>query len=299
MVRYTLKQLYYFQAVANHGGIAQAARVLNLSQPAIAQALNKLEHQYDFNLFLRHHSRGMELTPQGRELYRLATSLLKQAAQTEQQMYLTAAGKAATIRLGCFHTLAPFYMVPLLRHFNEHLPHIACLAEELRQDKIIQKLRDKELDIAITYDMSLPYSELNKQVITTLQPHVLLSKQHPLAQQENIQAKQLASQPMVMFKGAGSQDYYARLLAELELAPDIALTSSSMETVRSAVGNQLGFAFTIMQPKSQHSYDGSELVSIPLTDDCQGLAIVMLYRETFAEQTLMADIGEVLSKQIK
>ena len=177
MVRYTLKQFYYFQAVADHGGIAQAARVLNLSQPAIAQALNKLEHQYDFNLFLRHHSRGMELTPQGRELYRLATSLLKQAEQTEQQMHLTAAGKAATIRLGCFHTLAPFYMVPLLRHFNEQLPHIACLAEELRQDKIIQKLRDKELDIAITYDMSLPYSELNKQVITTLQPHVLLSRQ--------------------------------------------------------------------------------------------------------------------------
>lgn len=299
MVRYTLKQLHYFHAVADHGGIAQAARYLNLSQPAIAQALNKLEHQYDFNLFLRHHSRGMELTPQGRELYRLASSLINQAEQTEQQMHLTAAGKAATIRLGCFHTLAPFYMVPLLSHFNEQHPDIACLAEELKQDKIIQKLRHKELDIAITYDMSLPYSELNKQIITSLRPHVLLSKQHPLAEQQSIKASQLSDLPMVMFKGAGSQDYYARLLAELELAPDIALTSTSMETVRSAVGNQLGFAFTVMQPQSKYSYDGSELVSLPLTDRCQSLAIVILYSHTFAQHQLMEAIVQVLQQQIK
>ena len=42
MVRFTLKQCRYFLAVADHGGIAQAARALNISQPAIAQALNKL-----------------------------------------------------------------------------------------------------------------------------------------------------------------------------------------------------------------------------------------------------------------
>ena len=69
MVRYTLKQCYYFKAVADHDGISQVARALNLSQPTIAQALNKLENMYGFKLFIRHPSQGVELTPQGRELY--------------------------------------------------------------------------------------------------------------------------------------------------------------------------------------------------------------------------------------
>ncbi len=63
MVRFTLKQCAYFLAVADQGGIAQAARALNISQPAVAQALDKLEALCDLRLFVRHHARGTELTP--------------------------------------------------------------------------------------------------------------------------------------------------------------------------------------------------------------------------------------------
>ena len=66
MVRLTLKQCAYFIAVAEQGGIAQASRALNISQPAVAQAIDKLEDQFNFKLFKRHHARGTELTIQGR-----------------------------------------------------------------------------------------------------------------------------------------------------------------------------------------------------------------------------------------
>ena len=115
MVRYTLKQLYYFKAVAEHGGIAQASRALSLSQPAIAQALNKLEQQYGLTLLLRRHSRGVELTSHGRQLYQMAQELLQRAEQQESVIKLMSQGKLDTIRLGCFHTLAPFYMIPLIQ----------------------------------------------------------------------------------------------------------------------------------------------------------------------------------------
>ena len=290
MVRYTLKQLYYFCAVADHGGIAQAARALNLSQPAIAQALNKLEEQYDLVLFLRQHSRGVELTAQGRQLYTQAQHLLTEAEEQETAMQLIAAGKTTSIRLGCFHTLAPFYMIPLLRHYQAHHQNTAIQAEEMLQDRLVQKLLNNELDLAITYDMSLPHTNLVKHQIAALRPHVLLSKQHPLAKHKTIVAKQLVGQAMVVFEGAGSRDYYQNLMAKLELAPNIALVSQSMETVRSAVGNQLGFAFTVMQPKSETSYDGSELVSIPLADECPNLAIILLCTEAFSDLPVIKEI---------
>lgn len=276
MVRYTLKQLYYFSAVADQGGIAQAARVLNLSQPAIAQALNKLEDQYQLRLFVRQHSRGVELTSQGRQLYKMAQELLLQAQQQETSMRLIASGKSDTIRLGCFHTLAPFYMIPLIQQLKQEYADIAVLGEELRQDHLLDKLLNKQLDLAVSYDMGITSSALTKSIIAKQTPHILLSKQHPLAIATSIKAEQLRGQAFVMFDGAGSKDYYQNLLRHLNLQPEIALVSSSMETVRSAVGNQMGFSITVMQPKTNISYDGTELVTLPIDDPCPDLAIVLL-----------------------
>ena len=276
MVRYTLKQLYYFSAVADQGGIAQAARVLNLSQPAIAQALNKLEDQYQLRLFVRQHSRGVELTSQGRQLYKMAQELLLQAQQQETSMRLIASGKSDTIRLGGFHTLAPFYMIPLIQQLKQEHADIAVLGEELRQDHLLDKLLNKQLDLAVSYDMGITSSALTKSIIAKQTPHILLSKQHPLAMAKSIKAEQLRGQAFVMFDGAGSKDYYQNLLRHLNLQPEIALVSSSMETVRSAVGNQIGFSITVMQPKTNISYDGTELVTLPIDDPCPDLAIVLL-----------------------
>jgi len=276
MVRYTLKQLYYFCAVAEHTGIAQAARALNLSQPAIAQALNKLEDQYQLTLFVRQHSRGVELTSQGRQLYKMAQELLSQAQQQEISMRLIATGKSETIRLGCFHTLAPFYMIPLIQQLKQEHADIAVLGEELHQDHLLDKLLNKQLDLAVSYDMGINTSALTKSIIAKQTPHILLSKQHPLATATSIKAEQLRGQPFVMFDGAGSKDYYQNLLRHLNLQPEIALVSTSMETVRSAVGNQMGFSITVMQPKTNISYDGTELITLPIDEPCPDLAIVLL-----------------------
>ena len=49
----TLKQCRYFQAVALKGGIAPAAQLVGISQPAVAQAIAKLEDQTGLVLFRR------------------------------------------------------------------------------------------------------------------------------------------------------------------------------------------------------------------------------------------------------
>ncbi|MFD2032696.1 LysR family transcriptional regulator [Ancylobacter dichloromethanicus] len=109
MVRYTLRQLGYFRAVAEQGGIAPAARALNISQPSIAQALQKLEGALGLTLFERHHARGLTLTLQGRLFLQHAAALAAGAEQVEREARALAAETAGEIRLGVFRTLAPFY----------------------------------------------------------------------------------------------------------------------------------------------------------------------------------------------
>ncbi len=131
MVRYTLRQIAYFRAVAEQGGIAQAARVLNIAQPSIAQALAKLEQALGLTLFERHHARGLTLTLQGRSFLGHATALALAAEQVEREARALAAETTGEIRLGVFWTLAPFYAADLMRDFARQSPGVVIRQKEM------------------------------------------------------------------------------------------------------------------------------------------------------------------------
>jgi len=63
---YTLKQLCYFVAVADHASITEAARALFISQPAVSSAISHLEKTFGVQLLLRYQAKGTALTAAGR-----------------------------------------------------------------------------------------------------------------------------------------------------------------------------------------------------------------------------------------
>ncbi|MEE1567842.1 MAG: LysR family transcriptional regulator, partial [Arenicellales bacterium] len=65
MLKYSLRQLEYFAATAENQSLAKAAKWLNISQPSISKAITNLERQFSVQLFIRHHARGVSLTPAG------------------------------------------------------------------------------------------------------------------------------------------------------------------------------------------------------------------------------------------
>ena len=160
---------------------------------------------YDFKLFIRHHSQGVELTPQGREFYLAVANTLASAQTLERNMHLIADDQLATLRLGCFHTLAPFYMIPIVRHYQQNTSKVKVVALEMLQQELLEKLTSGELDAGITYNMGLQDITLKQQQIAILTPQVILSQDHPLASCTSIHAQQLADLPFIMFDGAGDR----------------------------------------------------------------------------------------------
>jgi len=276
MVKYTLKQCAYFVAVAEQGGIAQAARVLNISQPAVAQALGKLEQLFNFQLFERLHARGTELTPQGNAFLRSARELLQQAEATEHDALSIAADTAGIIRLGCFHTIAPFYLAQIIGAHRQRLPEVQIVASELRQDEIVSSIDSGEIDLAITYDMSLEGHDIERQIVARLKPFLLLSANHPLASRATISLTAMAQEPYVMFDGPSSREYFHNLLAAAGIDPPVAFNSTSMESVRSAVANGLGFSLSVMRLGHTATYDGGRVIPVPIEEGIDRLAIVMV-----------------------
>ena len=292
MVKLTLKQCAYLVAVADHGGIAQASRSLHISQPAVAQAIDKLEATWNLKFFIRHHARGTELTPQGRAFVTAARRLLQQARQTENAARSIADGLAGTVRFGCFHTVAPFYLAQLINGCSKAFPEIRIQARELLQTEIIAALEVGELDLALTYDLSLNSPVLESRILARLKPFVLLSEGHPLARQASLSLVDMADEDFIMFDGPSSREYFEGILRSSGIDPPIAYYAKSMESVRSAVANGLGFSLSVMRLEHSISHDSNQVASIPLEDDLDPLAIVLVRRKEAAESKLIENFSE-------
>ncbi|KRW94702.1 LysR family transcriptional regulator [Paracoccus sp. PXZ] len=279
MVRFTLRQCAYFRAVAEQGGIAQAARVLNISQPSVAQALEKLEDVTGLVLFERHHARGLTLTLQGRLFLQHVMRLEEQARQVEREAAALAAEVAGEIRLGVFWTLSPFYAAGLIRSFNDATPGVIVRQQEMALADLADAVRDGSIDLALTYDRGSAPDGLAFVELAKLRPMVVLAADHPLAGQDSVRLAELADEPYVMLDGPGSRRYFEDLLAESGISPPISYVSTSLESVRSAVASGFGFTLLVMRPPSATTYDGGAVKTLEIEDDLQPLRIVLASRE--------------------
>lgn len=279
MVRFTLRQCSYFRAVAEQGGIAQAARVLNISQPSVAQALEKLEAVTGLVLFDRHHARGLTLTVQGRSFLEHVVRLEQQAAQVEREAAALAAELAGEIRLGVFWTLTPFFAADLIRSFVKAEPALTITPREMSLRELADAVRDGSLDFALTYDRGADTAGLNLLELASLRPMVVIAADHPLAGRTSVSLSELAGEPYVMLDGPGSRQYFQELLAENGMAPRISYVSSSLESVRSAVAAGFGFTFLVMRPPSSRTYDRREVRTLAIRDEVRPLRVVLASRE--------------------
>src|SRR5690349_21149934 len=84
-IRPDMRELRQFLEVANRRSISRAAEVLNLSQPALSRALQKLEASYGAPLFIRNGG-GVALSPYGLALYIRAVRVLPALDEAREEI---------------------------------------------------------------------------------------------------------------------------------------------------------------------------------------------------------------------
>ena len=119
-LRFSLRELEVFCAVARHDNVGRAADAVSLTQSAASQALARLEQALGQRLFDRH-GRRLGLNENGRLLLPRAQALLGEAE--ECQALLT--GGALSLRLGASTTIASYLMPAELARFRRAYPGAA------------------------------------------------------------------------------------------------------------------------------------------------------------------------------
>ncbi|MEZ5774154.1 MAG: LysR family transcriptional regulator [Hyphomicrobiaceae bacterium] len=281
MVPFTLKQCAYLSAVAAEGGIAQAARALNVAQPSVAQAIDKLEAVTGLTLVERHHARGVTLTMAGRTFLERARSLLAAADEMAREARQIADGASGEIRLGAFPTIAAICLPGLVRSFATVRPAVRIQPVELALRPLAEAVRDSTLDLGLTYDIGDSLAGLARVRLASVVPRVVLAAGHPLAAAGPIDLADLASEPFVMFDAPGSREFYEGLIARAGRRPVIGYRSTTLEGVRSAVGAGFGYSIVALSPPSDTTYEGNRLAVVDIRDP-NPLDIVLAVRETMA-----------------
>ncbi|MBB3064474.1 LysR family transcriptional regulator [Limibacillus halophilus] len=278
MQRFTIKQCAYFCAVAEQGGIAAAARVLGVSQPAVAQGIDKLEEMAGLVLFHRFHARGMALTRQGAEFHSYATDILASARKMENAAAEIAQNRRGSIRLGCFQSIAPFCVARIVREYRTLAPKVTLDITEKLQGELNDAILTDDLDLAIMYDLGLNPSLLSWQTLSLSPLYLIVPAGHRLAGSRPVSIREVANEDYILFDAPGSRDYFFSIFARYGIGPRIAFRSTSIESVRTAVGNGLGVSILSMRPVPNVTYDGGRVVPVDLEETLPPIPIVIAQR---------------------
>jgi DNA-binding transcriptional LysR family regulator len=270
----TLTQLRYFVAAAGHGSMTLAAQEVRVAQSALSAAVAALERQVGTQLFIRQRARGLVLTAAGEEFLSDARAVLAHV----DEVLDTARGRGdqvrGRIRMACFVTLAPFMLPELLADLAEHHPGIEVEVIETEAEALSTALRSGSAEIALTYDLGLG-PEIERQVVATVEPYVILPPEHRLAGRSRVHLEDLAHEPMVLLDLPHSRDYFQQMLASAGVTPLIRYRSASYETVRGLVARGHGYSILNQRPVDDVTYGGAHVLPRPIADDLPPLSILI------------------------
>ncbi|CAN1496684.1 LysR Transcriptional regulator [Rhabdaerophilaceae bacterium] len=151
----SIRQLRYFEALANHGHFGRAAEACSISQPALSVQIREIESLLGAPLVERS-GRQTRLTPLGEEFANRARVILRKVDELAELAQTSHGVPVGRLRIGVIPTVAPYCLPRLMQQLTAHFPAIDLLPREAVTQKLLEDLVEHRLDAAI---VALPVSE--------------------------------------------------------------------------------------------------------------------------------------------
>lgn len=294
----TLQQLKYVVEVANCGSITLAAQRLFISQPSLSAALKELEKETRTHIFTRQ-SRGVVLTPEGTELLGYARQVLQQTELLEAK-YISGGAALQRFSVSTQHyAFTANAFVDLIKEFGADAYDFTL--RETSTYGIISDVKNLRSEMGVLY-----LSSFNEQVLLKLlkesglvfsplfatPPHILISKDHPLAARALVGLEDLEPFPCLTFEQGEHNSFYfsEEILSTLPHRKNIKVTD------RAAVINLLiGVnAYTIATGVFPYYLHGDAIVARRLDVD-ETIRVVVITHKDY----LPTRLGEIYLEALK
>ncbi|RPH44489.1 MAG: LysR family transcriptional regulator [Burkholderiales bacterium] len=234
----------YFMTIVAERGLGRAATRLEVSQPALSRAIQRLEARHGQRL-LERTPRGVEPTEAGRVLTAALSAIERQASDADARLTDLAFGQRGAVRIGVAYTLAA--------------PVHAALFPRFLEDRPGATLR---LDTGLNYDLVPALEDGRHDFVVAAVPewHGALLEVHPLRRDELVpvareghpifRVPEPTPEDVLRHPLAGSDagtTFWRHLRDRLRAAdldvPGLSVTSNSFDAILRIVGSTDCIAF--------------------------------------------------------
>lgn len=142
-----LQHLNYLRCVADSPSISAAAGRLNVSQPALSQALDEIERRIGLDLFERAGRRRV-LNQDGRAVAEFAAEVLGLTEEFAAEVLRRREGEGGVLRVGAIDAGSLYILPEALKRFRRAAPGVDLLLSVGTSAELEDALLRRELDLA-------------------------------------------------------------------------------------------------------------------------------------------------------
>ena len=229
-----------FLAVAQERSFSRAAAKVHRTQPAVSQAIRRLEVDLGEQLFDRSSKSGT-LTDAGKVLQNYGQRLVRLAEEAESAMRELRDLRRGRVLIGA-NEAAIHTLLPLMARFRQKVPDIAVDVRRVPARQIAVEVQQGSLDFgALTFR---PAEEgLLEVVVGSDELVLLMPPSHPFAKRRQVTMEEVAGEPVVAHNDPSpARERVLRLFEEQQIQLNMVIALPSLDGIKRAVELKLGVA---------------------------------------------------------
>lgn len=235
-----LPELQVFLAVATERSFSRAAARLNRTQPAVSQAVRRLEAELNERLFDRS-SKGGRMTEAGQILFDYAqrlTHLKEEAEGAVRELQDLRRGRVVIgANEGAVHVL-----LPIVERFRDEHSQAEVEVRRVSARQIASEVLSRSLDFGV---LTFPPSERGLQSVSLGEDELvmLIHPKHPLARRKQVTMEEFGRQTVIAHNDPSpARERVLRLYEQRHAAINIQIGLPSLDGIKRAVEMGLGVA---------------------------------------------------------
>jgi DNA-binding transcriptional LysR family regulator len=240
-----LSTLRVFLVAAEEKNFSQAARRLNLSQSAVSQNIQAMEHVYDVELFQRH-GRSVILSETGEALLPMVREVLRAVRLMEDSLQDIKNEIGGELLIGCSTSAGKYLMPALLSMFQQEYPAVHPRVKVMGRDDVFEKLLNQIIPFGVS-SKHFDHRDLDCMPLFEDRIYLIVPGNHPWAAYGRALPDDLLDQKVIMREEiSGTCETVMQGLKSYGITPDmlkVVMELGNAEAIEMAVERGVGIAF--------------------------------------------------------
>jgi len=229
-----LSELEVLISLAQEGSFSRAAETLHRSQPAVSQAIRRLEDEIQVQLMDRT-SRKVVLTGAGTALLSYAKRMIQLRDDAKRTLDELRHFKRGVLRMAANESVCNYVLPALLKTFRQALPSVKIEVIQCPSNGISALLAEQDVDFGFLSFSPVQHS-LHSRLLFRDELALVVYPGHPMARAKSVSLQQLGSEKFVAHLAkTPSRKRLVDLFAREGVPLCMVMELSSLETIKDFV----------------------------------------------------------------